>query len=124
MDIANIDCYILYSSDNYTITNVYLLYLIKLQYDNFKIILGYKQEGNESMKAIFIILTILGIMIILAGIGIIAWIISRIFKINLNSKYKRLIIIMCWCGLVFGAWFIMEGLNLSWNTISILIEYC
>lgn len=124
MDIANIDCYILYGSNNYTITNVYLLYLIKLQYDNFKIILGYKQEGNESMKSIFIILAILGIMIILAGIGIIAWIISRIFKINLNSKYKRLIIIMCWCGLVFGAWFIMEGLNLSWNTISILIEYC
>lgn len=75
------------------------------------------------MRLILIILAIIGIGIILVGTGILFTIIGRIYKINLNSKYKRLIIIMHWCGLIFGAWFIMEGLELTWNSISILIKY-
>ena len=92
-----------------------------MQCNNFKIILGYEQEGSESMIQLFILFIILGICIILLGVSLMALIIKSIMKINLNNKYKWIVILLHWLGLIFAAWLIMEGLNTAWSSVDVLI---
>ena len=72
------------------------------------------------MKTIFALFILFGVGVLLLGIIGITLVINHIMKINHNNKFKRLIIILHWTGMIICAWLIMEGISITYNTINFM----
>lgn len=72
------------------------------------------------MKDISIIVIIMGLGFLCVGIGVLFYTIQHIPKINLNSNYKNIIIILHFLAMIFGTWLIIKSIDILVFAISLL----
>lgn len=64
------------------------------------------------MKELCIFFILFGIMLLSIGVIVLFYTIRHIYKINMNHKYIKLIIIAHYLAMIFGAWIMLESINI------------